>query len=378
MRGAALADLHLGFRAFSATDGGRNAREVDVERAWHQAVEQVVAAKPDLVTIAGDVFHNLKVTDYARMAFLVGIRRILSHTNAAVIIVQGNHEAARTIESLTPIALASVFLDRVWVVTTPKRVRLRTSGEEVSVACFPFTTRTDGETFALEPDPDADVNVLVVHAAVRGDAAADALPRFYGSDQSLDVGKVAGEWDAVCCGDYHEFTRLHPTGIVFYSGAIERTSSNIWQEVQPKGWVLYDTAAKTMEFREVATRPVVEIALREGEDAIGASELNIVLRGLCYREDLSGAIVRLKVEGFPRDEREQIDQDLIRALRGRCLHFVLDIRYAAPVAADLGDRRTREGGLSLAGELVEFMREDPPEVLGLAVRMLGLETEVAA
>ena len=56
MRIAALSDLHLGYRRFPATVEGRNAREVDVEAAWYLAVEAVVRAQPNLITIAGDVF----------------------------------------------------------------------------------------------------------------------------------------------------------------------------------------------------------------------------------------------------------------------------------------------------------------------------------
>ena len=47
------------YRAYARTaPGGRNQRELDVEHAWSRVVDAVVARDPDLVTIAGDVFHH--------------------------------------------------------------------------------------------------------------------------------------------------------------------------------------------------------------------------------------------------------------------------------------------------------------------------------
>lgn len=389
MRAAHLADLHLGKRQFSATEGGRNAREADVERAFNLAIDDIIAQQPDLVTIAGDIFDHLRISDYARMVFLRGVQRILEETNAVVIILQGNHEAARTIESLTPIALATLFRDRVHVVCDFKRIRFEVTdnfptGPQVtcSVACFPFTTRVAEATHRLEPDLDADVNVLLMHAAVRGAADGDTLPYFYGGQGALDIGRAASEWDVVACGDYHEFTRLHPTALAFYSGSIERTSSDIWKEVSPKGWVLTDTVAKTMEFREIPTRPMWDIRFLGPDEvtAPSAEALNAQLDKLANHpdnlQDLAGAIVRLKVEDFPREERDHIDHDLVRKLRGLCLHFQLDISFSVIEAADLGDRRERGVAMSLAAEAAAFFASDPEEVRALVLRALEIEAGV--
>jgi DNA repair exonuclease SbcCD nuclease subunit len=214
-----MSDIHLGYRAYAReTDKGRNAREVDVEEAWFQAVEATIAEDPELITIAGDIFHHPRVSDYAKQAFLVGVRRTMERTEADLILLQGNHDAGRTADVLTPIALAEGWDQRIHVVTTPKRIRLLINGEKISVSCFPFVTREEDANYRLDPDPDAAVNILLVHAAVKGSAEGDTLPLpyFYGSGQSLDVGREAERWDAVICGDYHEFTCLHPDRLAFY------------------------------------------------------------------------------------------------------------------------------------------------------------------
>ena len=56
-----LADLHLGFRAYHrVTPRGINVREADVADAFRRAVARTVELRPDLVLIAGDVFHTVR------------------------------------------------------------------------------------------------------------------------------------------------------------------------------------------------------------------------------------------------------------------------------------------------------------------------------
>lgn len=384
MRGAHLSDLHLGFRAFTATCEGRNHREVDVERAWFAAVEQVIDARPDLVTVAGDIVHHPRVSDFAKRALLQGLRHLLEETEAHVVLLAGNHDAPRTADTLNPIRLADVLAaltetegaKRLHVVTEPKRLRIRLAGELVSVACYPFVDRGDGTVYTLEPDAEADVNVLVIHAAVRGHAEGNILPTFYAGAEAIDVGREADRWDVIHCGDYHEFTRLHPERLAFYSGALERTSSNIWQETAPKGWVLTDTAAGTLELREVETREMADYDLPDFymEPGAGATDVNEALEALAAMPSTEGSIVRFKVDAFPREEREQIDWALVRELKHRCLHFQLDLRLKARESTTLPDRRDNPTA-SLAEEVAAFFRLDEEQVRRIVLRYLELERE---
>src|SRR5690348_15660853 len=63
---AHLADLHLGYRAYHrSTPRGMNQREADVADAFRRAVAQVAELGPDLVVIAGDVFHTVRPSNTA-------------------------------------------------------------------------------------------------------------------------------------------------------------------------------------------------------------------------------------------------------------------------------------------------------------------------
>ncbi len=66
MRIAHLADLHLGFRAYHrVTPRGINVREADVADAFRRAVARVCDLRPDLVLVAGDIFHTVRPSNTA-------------------------------------------------------------------------------------------------------------------------------------------------------------------------------------------------------------------------------------------------------------------------------------------------------------------------
>lgn len=366
-----------------STTLGRNTREVDTENAWCHAVDGIIdTLNPgEIVTIAGDIYHHPRVSDFAKKAFSDGVRRMLMH-GLYVIVLQGNHDAGRTAEVLTPIMLVDGFGDRLYVVTKPERIVVDGRGEEfVSISCFPYVAGTDEEdvAYSLEPIADADVNILVMHAAVKGAADGDKLPFFYGGDgAALDIGREAERWDVIAVGDYHEFTLLSVRGKAFYSGSLERTSSNIWDEHQPKGWVLWDTNDDPVEmvrFHEVPTRPMSDWDLGDFDlpPGAGADDVNECLAKMYSNDRLTDTLVRFKVDAFPRSEREHIDWGLVRRVKSLCTHFNFDVRYAKGEIASLSARGDRRA--TLAEEAAEFFANESKAIYDLAMHHLDVEAE---
>lgn len=366
---ACLSDLHLGYRAYAATTTkGRNLRERDVEGAWRACVDEIAALEDlDFVLIAGDIFHHPRVSDFARNAFLGGLRDILySHDSAHCVVLQGNHDAARTAEVLSPIELARFaepFRDRVSVVTEPRVLYLpRPDDGAVAIHCLPFSARQrEDKVFRLTPDPDAETNILLVHAPVQGDRIA----KFYAGEHALDVGKLAVTFDAVVCGDYHEHTVLSTVGCAFYCGAIERTTSNVWGESDRKGWVILDVDARAFQHRTVPVRPVNSVELVENEPIDTAEKVNQVVDLLLGALSVNGTgpVLRVVAKDFPRAERDLIDWKAVRALKKEAAHFQLDISYAAAEEASF----TRGSGRSIAERAAEALEGEPAEVRELAL-----------
>ena len=381
MRLACLSDLHLGFRAYTAAEGGRNVREMDVEKAFATAIDQIIEYRPHIVTIAGDVFHSPAVSDYAKLAFLLGVRRLLE-AGFIVIIEQGNHDAGKTANVLTPLMLATALAGRLHVVTTPKRIDVTVwqdavTSQKVSVACFPYVARGNGEKYVLEPNPDADLNILVMHAAVAGDQDGN-LPWFYSGGESVDVTREAEKWDIIHLGDFHEYRLFNCPGRVFYSGSIERTSSDIWKEHSGKGWVSVDTEKLGhvgVDFHEIPTRPMEDLTFPEDllDVQSAAAAVNGFLTELTWVDavephpdegavGVEDAIMRLVVPDFPRDQRDQIDWKLVEQIKQRALYFDLDLRYKKVETVDLGGTETSKSASiedalrALCGDDAELLR----------------------
>lgn len=385
MIGASISDLHLGFRAFAAMVGGRNAREVDVERAWLDVVDTISDSnrspydeRPRIVTIAGDIFHNPRPSMHAVKAFRDGLRKLTMDydepNGTVVVVLQGNHDAGRTAESLSPIIIPD-DLANVIVVTEPQVVPVEMGDDGCAVHCFPFTTLQDAaKTYKLTPSGEWGIDILLVHAAVKGDAKGYSLPHFYGGLGALDVLKEADRFDVVAVGDFHEFRRLHPTKLAFYSGSIERTSSNIWQEKESKGVVYWNTDEdKQIHFISTWSRPMID------DEVMGADQaehINLALESLLdaprdgrlSRAD--GSIYRLTVPDFPRSERDGIDWSLVRELKKVCLHFDLNIQWAQKEAEQVRSGDAVDRKRTLTDDAAEFFASDPAPVRDLCLQYL--------
>lgn len=331
MRGAALSDVHLDFSAFGRVDAnGTNVRTVDVADAWLSAIEAIIETDPNILTIAGDVFHSPRPGVASIDVFLAGLRR-LADAGIRVFIDLGNHDVPRSV-GMSPAALAR-RIDSVHVAEGPT-VWPRFPGvdaEAVSITMLPFVALKERAAYELKPDPKADVNVLVVHAAVASEYAK--WPPWYGGGDALDVGELAEEWDVIHCGDCHAFTRLHPDRLAFYSGATERTTTNVWQEDGPFGFVTYDTDDQSsLTHHAVPVRSMRSYRF-EGE-GVSAGEVNDLLTGWWEDTDLDGWMLRLKIEGLPPEDREEIDWELVNLIRRKALAFQIEVEVAQVESTD--------------------------------------------
>jgi len=97
-----LSDLHLGFRQFQrTTPTGINQREWDVAQSFTRAIDRVIELRPDLVLIAGDVFHTVRPTNPAILHAFAQFSRLMRELpDAIVVIVAGNHDMPRSSETL--------------------------------------------------------------------------------------------------------------------------------------------------------------------------------------------------------------------------------------------------------------------------------------
>ena len=352
MRLVHLSDLHLGFRQYQRlTPTGINQREADVARTFQRAVDQVIALRPELVVVSGDVFHVSRPPNAAILHAFNQFGRIRRALPAArIVVVAGNHDTPRTTESGTILKLFEA-LDVMVAADDVKRFHFEELG--VSVLAVPDVA---GPATAYAPDPAARHNVLAIHADVE-----DVVPRYYAE---LDRAAVrvtrsdlrTDQWSYVALGHYHVHQRVAANA--FYAGSLDFTSLNVWYDLaeqgkKGKGFVEFDLATGKAEFHSVeATREFIE--LREiGARDMTPAEVDAAIRQSLDRVKggIDDKVVRLVIRDIPRSVARELDHRAIREYKKRALSFVLDARK--PEAA----RRDASGAPARRPAVVDVVRE---------------------
>ncbi len=350
MRLVHLADLHLGFRQYQRlTPTGVNQREADVARTFARAVDRTIALAPDLVVIAGDVFHVVRPPNPAILhAFRQFMRLQAALPNTAVVMVAGNHDAPRTQETGSILKLFTECGVRV-VDGAAERIGLPHLGASVlAVPDVPGHVRP-----VLAPDPAARYNVLLLHGEVegmlRGVASAERA--------SVEIPRAdlrAPEWDYVALGHYHVYREVEPNA--YYSGSIDYTSFDAWGErrdereqgIPGKGLVERDLATGRHTFHPLEpSRALLDLRSIEGV-GLGARELDAAVRGAvdAVPGGIDDKIVRLRALDVPRHVAREMDHKSLREFKRRALHFQFETVRPEVARASAAGSPTRRPSLA--------------------------------
>ncbi|HXT17994.1 MAG TPA: DNA repair exonuclease [Gemmatimonadaceae bacterium] len=331
MRLVHLSDLHLGYRQYQRlTPGGVNQREADVAATFRTTVDRVIALRPDLIVIAGDIFHTVRPTNQAILhAFMQFARLRTSVPDAIVVLVAGNHDTPRSSDTA---GILKLFAQLGITVVDRDAERLVFPERELSILAVPDVPGISRPS--LTPDPDARFNVLVLHGEVEGMLpAAMAM-----SDRAaLEISKEelgAARWDYVALGHYHVYREIAPNA--FYSGSIDYTSANTWGELYEervaetggKGFIERDLATGRHTFHSLpSSRPLIDLPPVSAR-GLSPAELDERIRGAIDAWDggIDNKIVRLVVRDVPRHIARELDHKAIRDYKRRALNFHLDIR----------------------------------------------------
>ncbi len=372
MRIAHLADLHLGFRQYQRlSSAGNNQREADVARATKNAIDAVIAERPDLILIAGDVFHQVRPSNPMILFALRELTRLRNGClGAPFVMIAGNHDLPRAAETGCILALF-----RTIGITVVEHTAERIALPELDLSLFAVPDTLGQPLPALTTDPAAKWNVLLLHGEVKG-----VLP-----DRAVMVDRTPSEvtveelqqapWDYVALGHYHVHRQVATRA--WYAGSLDYVSSNAWGEIAEqrqhsvpgKGFAMHDLATGEhrfvqvpMERRFVDLEPVDGHALAPAEvDALVADRMAQVPGGL------DDAVVRLVVREIPRHVARDLDHKAIREYKRRALHFQLDTRKP-----ELVRTRTGSGAGGARPSLPMLVREK------LATRVLTSDIDRAA
>lgn len=340
MRLVHLSDIHLGFRQYQRqTPTGINQREADVATSLRRVIDAVIELRPDLVLIAGDVFHTVRPTNPAILhAFLQFSRLMQMLPDTTVVMVAGNHDTPRTAETG---CILRLFKPLGINVVDGEAQRVPVDKHDLMILAVPDM---QGKRPLLEPDPSAKYNILLLHGEIEG-----VLPK-YGRELDRSPMEItreelaADKWDYVALGHYHVYRSVAPNA--FYSGSLDYTSTNPWGElaeeraagIAGKGIIEHDLANKTHTFHPIPpTRPWVDLTSLSGSGLSPAALDDAIREAL---EKCAGGIdekiVRLVVRDVPRHILRELDHKAIRDYKRKALHFHLDTRRPEIVRPETG------------------------------------------
>ena len=333
MKIAHIADPHLGIRQFHRqTPGGINQREADVAAAFKAAIDGVIAARPDAVVVAGDLFHSVRPTNAAIVFAFRQFQRLRDALpDAPVILIAGNHDTPRSAETGSILGL---FTELGVDVAASESRRLSYPALGLSVLAVPHAALTAGERPSLRPEGPERHQVLVIHGEVEGVLPGERAALEYGGALITPGELDAAGWSYVAFGHYHVRHQLAPRA--WYAGALDYVSPNLWGELHDeasrqitgKSWLLADLETGRVVPQPVApVRRVLDLPAISGE-GLGAGELDalIAARVAAVEGGIADHVVRLVVHDVPRHVMRELDHTAIRALKAEALHFHLDVR----------------------------------------------------
>ena len=235
--------------------------------------------RPDLVVHGGDLFFRRrippKIVDMVYEALLE-----FSEAGIPMFIVPGNHEGSRLPASLWLEAASLHVFDR------PRTFHVEVSGQVVAISGFPFVRADAGVKFAEMvaetgwQDTAAPIRILCMHQAVDGAQFGPANYTFRAGRDVVSLPDIPEDFSVVLTGHIHRrqvLTASRGKGAppIIYAGSIERTSFS--EKDEPKGFFEICLGmdengrwtANDITFRELPTRPMVEVSIGPEIDASG-------------------------------------------------------------------------------------------------------------
>jgi exonuclease SbcD len=329
---AHLADLHLGFRQFDRqTPRGGNQREADVADAFRRAVDDMLEQRPDLIVLAGDIFHAVRPTNPAILFFFQQMQRLRSGLpDAPIVLIAGTHDTPRSVETGTILRLYEALGVEV---ATDRPRRIVFSKLDCAVLAVPHQALAQADRPALRPEPGTALNVLVTHGDWPGLGEQRGTMEYGGVLlQREDI--APAQWDYVALGHYHVAHQVEPN--VWYAGSLDYVGPNSWGQLQDerehgragKGYLLVHLPGARVEFRSIAPpRRFIELPPIEGAGRT-AKELDEEIAKVvaAAKPSIDDQVVRLLVWNVSRSTARDLDHAALRGYKARALNFQLDIR----------------------------------------------------
>ena len=355
MRLVHLSDTHLGHQQFTRTvpkgepDAGLNQREKDHCVAFEQIIDHCIATRPDLVIHSGDLFDGVRPSNRALAVALGGFVR-LSQAGIPTVIIAGNHEHPKMLETGSPMRLFE-HLEHIHPVFKGRRESIQVG--DWTVHAVPQCPTSDALRAAVTSIEPTGQDILVLHGGVLGmDAFHHAEFNELTIDPAWFTGANAERFGYVALGHYHGTTEIAPHA--WYAGAPDRVS--IREAGEEKGFLevrLGDTA--DVRFVALPVRPYADMPRIDATGMDAAAIVDAATRAVAGIP--TGAVARLRIDHVAPDLRGGLDLGAVCQAASHLLD--LDLRTTFEDDVHRSDTGMRLGGL--ADEFDAFVAGYPME-----------------
>ncbi len=358
-------DLHLG--SFNGPNiNGQNARFLDILNHFEILKREVRTQKPDLIVIAGDLFHQAKVWSsrgLQEQSAMISLIRDLKQT-APVAILRGtpNHDAKEQFE-----ALQNIFQNDpdVIIAIEPKTVTLDFADGPVNLSMIPsfspewYTPPSTGldiseinkqktedlnnliRTMSQKPDPVVR-SVLVSHYTAAGARLENGQQAFFSNFEAVIDPAVLDLYDLCLLGHIHRPQKIENTKSAYYCGGLMAFNFN--DEFQPRGYWMHDldaAGAAESEFTEIPCREFLSVRIDQ-------KQMTEFLDQGSIPHDVENKIIRVFYEILPEDKSRFNEASLQDYLYKKGAFFVSSIQ---------------ENGDASSTSLTDLQNDDPLDLI---------------
>ncbi len=363
MRILHTADLHLG-RQFMGLS-----LEEDHEVILGQILETLVADRVDVLVIAGDVFDRASPPNSSIRQFNRFLKRVAEETEAAVVMISGNHDSGDRIEAMSVFSTASRVLVRGIADAVEAPLVLRDPQGEIAFSALPFSYEYAArEVFgdesidapaevvaaqiaaARRQVPDGARWVVVAHAFVAGGAVGEterALTRV-GGIETVPSNVFDGA-DYVALGHLHKPQEVGASHIRYSGAPLAFGFDEVGNE---KSMTVVDMKAEGVEIRIVPFRPIRQVRSLTG----------------AFSDLLEGTPSDDFIQAILTDENPLIDpMKRLRATYPNACHLAYARQERAAEAKGLGSGRAAVTPIEMIGDFVKVVRGREPNATEVAI-----------
>lgn len=343
--------------------------EEDHEAVLGQIVETLVAERANVLVIAGDVFDRASPPNSAIRQFNRFLRRVADETEAAIVMISGNHDSGDRIESMSVFSTASRVLVRGIADAVETPLMLRDARGEVAFSALPFSY----EYAAREAFGDESISTPAAVIAAQIAAAKDQVPkgaRWVVVAHAFVAGGAVGETERALTrvggietvpaevfdgADYVALGHLHrPQEIgaphIRYSGS--PLAFGFDEAGSEKSMTIVDLEVEGTMIRTVPFRP-----LRQVRSLIGS-----------FADLLAGTPSDDFIQAILTDETPLIDpMKRLRATYSNACHLAYDRQGRTPETTALGARRAAVTPIEMVGDFLNSVRGQRPSGDELAI-----------